>query len=91
MLLAGVGLATPLESRRTGLRTAGGIVLASVMVYTFWPVHHRFDTGFIDPSVRGEMIVSEFLKRNLPPSTILYANQNYPDFAYYTGTTEVMP
>jgi 4-amino-4-deoxy-L-arabinose transferase-like glycosyltransferase len=91
-LLAGVGLATLVESRRAALRTAGGIVLASAMVYTFWPVHHRFDTGFIDPSVSEEMTVSDFLKHNLPPTTILYANQNYPDFAYYTGmTVEALP
>ena len=87
LLLAGIGLSTLLEFRRIAARTAGGLVLAGALVFTFWPDHHRFDTGFFDPSVSEEMTVSEFLKHNLPQSTMLYANQNYPDFAYYSGMT----
>jgi len=84
LLLAGVGLGTLLESRNARLRTLGGLVLGCALLYNFWPVHHRFDTGFIDHAVSEEMTVSEFLKQNFPPSTVLYTNENYPDFAYYT-------
>jgi 4-amino-4-deoxy-L-arabinose transferase-like glycosyltransferase len=84
LLLAGVGLGTLLESRNATMRTVGGMVLGCALFYNFWPVHHCFDTGFIDHAVSEEMTVSEFLKHNFPPSTVLYTNENYPDFAYYT-------
>jgi 4-amino-4-deoxy-L-arabinose transferase-like glycosyltransferase len=87
LLLAGIGLSTLLELRRRAARTAGGLVLAGALLFTFWPDHHRFDTGFFDTTVSEEMTVSAFLKDNVPPSTVLYANQNYPDFAYYSGMT----
>ena len=83
LLLAGVGLSTLLEGRRTATRVAGSALLGAALVYCFWPVHHRFDSKFIDDSVSEEMTVSEFLRHNVAPTTVLYANQNYPDFAYY--------
>jgi 4-amino-4-deoxy-L-arabinose transferase-like glycosyltransferase len=85
LLLSGVGLSTLLMSRRNLLKKAGCALLAAALLVTIWPSHHRFDGGFIDHSVSNEMIVAQFLKDNLPSSTILYANQNYPDFAYYSG------
>jgi hypothetical protein len=84
LLLAGVGLSAFLESRNVTMRTVGGTVLGFALLSNFWPVHHRFDTGFIDHTVSEEMMVSEFLKHNFPPFTVLYTNENYPDFAYYT-------
>jgi 4-amino-4-deoxy-L-arabinose transferase-like glycosyltransferase len=84
LLLAGLGLSTLASSRKQLLRIAGVVVLTAAMLATFWPTRHRFDTGFFDPSVSDEMIVSEFLRQNLPPSTTLYTNINYPDFAYYS-------
>jgi hypothetical protein len=51
------------------------VVLAAAMLATFWPTHHRFDTGFFDPYVSEEMNVAEFLRQNLPPSTILYTGR----------------
>jgi len=84
LLLAGVGLGALIESRNAAMRTVGGMVLNCALVCNFWPIHHRFDTGFIDHSVSEEMIVSAFLKHNFPPSTVLYTNDNYPDYAYYT-------
>jgi hypothetical protein len=43
------------------------------------------ETGLVDHSVSEEMQVSEFLSRTVPAGTVLYANCNYPDFAYYTN------
>jgi len=31
------------------------------------------------------MGMSEYIKNNYPPETIVYTNQNYPVYAYYTG------
>jgi len=87
LLLAGVGLGTLLVGAGKAMKAAGGVALACALMVTFWPSHHRFDGGFIDHSVSDEMIVSEYLKANLPSSTVLYANLNYPDFAYYSGLT----
>lgn len=84
LLLAGVGLATIASSKKRSLRIAGVVVLTTAMLGTFWPTHHRFDTDFFDNSVSKEMELGEFLRQNLPPSTILYTNVNYPDIAYYS-------
>jgi 4-amino-4-deoxy-L-arabinose transferase-like glycosyltransferase len=101
LLLAGAGLAWLVEGAgfgrlagksRIAARTAGGAVLAGALLAAFWPIHHRFDTGFFDDSESEEMAVSRYLRQNLPPSTILYANLNYPDLAYYSGMkTEAIP
>ncbi len=82
-LLAGVGLSTLLEGSKLFTRIAGSALLALAFLSCFWPTRHRFDTGLIDYSESEEMTVSEFLKQNLPSSTVLYANRNYPDFEYY--------
>jgi 4-amino-4-deoxy-L-arabinose transferase-like glycosyltransferase len=89
LLLSGSGLSALLMSRRNVLKKAGYALLAGALIATIWPSHHRFDGGFIDRSVRNEMIVAQFLKDNLPSSTVLYANENYPDFAYYSGLTVI--
>jgi hypothetical protein len=92
LLLAGVGLSALVESPRTLVRRAGTIALVAGMLAALWPSHHRFDTGFFDPSESDEMEASEFLRRNVPASAALYANLNYPDFAWYTGmATTALP
>jgi 4-amino-4-deoxy-L-arabinose transferase-like glycosyltransferase len=83
-LLAGIGLSTLLKGRKTVARIAGTACLIGALSYGLWPVRHRFESGFIDHSVSEEMEVSDFLNRCVPPSTVLYTNMNYPDFAYYT-------
>ncbi|MGH9544797.1 MAG: ArnT family glycosyltransferase [Terriglobales bacterium] len=83
-LLAGVGLSSLLQGRRTIPRVAGIAFLAGTLAYAFWPIRHRFDSGFKDDSVSEEMEVSDFLNHSVSPSTVLYTNMNYPDFAYYT-------
>ena len=92
LLLAASGLALLLRPRQKSLRIAAAVVLASGLLIVCWPTHHRFDTGFIDPSVSEEMNVSAWLRGNLPATTILYTNQNYPDFAWYSGmNAEALP
>ncbi|MGD0347094.1 MAG: glycosyltransferase family 39 protein [Terracidiphilus sp.] len=89
LLLSGSGLSTLLMSGKNVLKKAGYALLAGALIVTVWPSHHRFDGGFIDRSVSNEMIVAQFLKDSLPSSTVLYANENYPDFAYYSGLTVI--
>jgi hypothetical protein len=85
LLLAGIGLSSLLKNRRAAVNTACGIALSCALLLTFWPDRHRFDNGFIDHSESNEMIVAQYLKQNLPSTTVLYTNKNYPDFAYYSG------
>ena len=87
LLLAGAGLGWLLKSGQKTMKLTGALLLAAAAIAAFWPSLHRFDTGFIDHSVSNEMIVARYLRDNLPASTILYANANYPDFAYYSGFT----
>jgi 4-amino-4-deoxy-L-arabinose transferase-like glycosyltransferase len=84
-LLAGIGLSVLVKGRRRSARVAGSIVLGCALIYTFLPLRHRMETGLVDHSVSEEMQVSEFLSRTVPAGTVLYANCNYPDFAYYTN------
>lgn len=85
LLLAGVGLSETVLRARGRSRAVLAAALAVAMLATFWPIRHRFDGPFFDPSESDEMIVAGFLRQNLSASTLLYANQNYPDFAYYSG------
>lgn len=84
-LLAGVGLGWLVEGHRRVARMGGAVALVALLIAGFWPVGQRFDSGFIDPTVSEEMTVSDFLQHTFSASTLLYANQNYPDFAYYSG------
>lgn len=91
-LLAGIGLATLLKGRRTWTRVGGRVVLVGALCWSFWPIWHRFETGFIDHNESEEMRVSEFLKQTTAPGTLIYANLSYPDFAYYADRkVEVLP
>jgi len=84
-LLAGIGLATVLRSSKAGGRIAGTVLLTSALAYTFAPSLERFESPLIDNEVSEEMKVAEFLSKYVPRDTVLYANYNYPLFAYYTN------
>jgi len=84
-LLAGVGLSTVLKGRQTASRIAGTFLLVGALVYTFLPVRERFESSLVDNEVSEEMQVSDFLNKSVPPGTVLYANYNYPVFAYLTN------
>ena len=84
-LLAGIGLSVLLRGRQKAVRVAGTVLLVMALIYTFLPVRERFESSFIDDEVSEEMRVSDFLTRSVPPDTVLYANFNYPVFAYYTN------
>jgi hypothetical protein len=91
-LLAGAGLSILLDWRRKQFRWAWGAALAGAFLFTFWPDKERFEAGFIDREVSGEMQVSDYLNQHAPPGTVLYTNVSYPDFAYYTNfETRVLP
>jgi 4-amino-4-deoxy-L-arabinose transferase-like glycosyltransferase len=85
LLLAGLGLETLTTFANQRLRWAGRLVLAMALLVVLWPAHHRFDDGFMDDSVSDEMTLAGWLQTNVHPDAILYANQNYPDIAYYSG------
>ena len=83
-LLAGIGLSGVVTELRGGARVAAVAAVGCALVWTFAPLRHRFDEGFIDRSVSEEMEVAEYLNGSVRPGTVVYANSNYPDFAYYT-------
>ena len=87
LLLAGLGLETLTVSANRRLRWAGRAVLFAALFMAFWPTHYRFDGGFIDGSASEEMTLGVWLKRNIHPKVAIYANQNFPDIAYYSGFT----
>jgi 4-amino-4-deoxy-L-arabinose transferase-like glycosyltransferase len=84
-LLAGIGLSTVLKGRQKASRLAGTFLLVGALVYTFLPVRERFESSFVDNEVSEEMQVSDFLNHSVPPGMVLYANYNYPVFAYLTN------
>ncbi len=85
LLLAGMGLGELLKRRQVAMRIASSALLASALLLVFWPDRHIFNSSFFDHKVSEEMTVAEFLNRSVPSTTVLYINQNYPDFAYYTN------
>ena len=84
-LLAGIGLSLLTKGRQKGVRVAGTVFLVGALAYTFLPLRERFGLPFVYDGVSEEMQVSDFLTHNVPPTTVLYSNFNYPVFAYYTN------
>ena len=84
-LLAGIGLTVLLRGRQRAVRVAGTILLVGALAYTFLPIRERFESPLVDDEVSEEMRASDFLTHSVPPDTVLYANFNYPVFAYYTN------
>lgn len=85
LLLAGSGLGSLRQLRRRASRAAGGVLLMGALFYTVLPTAERLDSPFFDTEVSEEMQVSDFLSHSVSPGTVLYANFNYPVFAYYTN------
>jgi 4-amino-4-deoxy-L-arabinose transferase-like glycosyltransferase len=86
LLLAGSGLSVLVKGRRKALRSAGAVLLAAALAYTFLPtIDNLFETPFINDEVTDQMEVSDYLSRSLPPSAVLYSVVDYPVFAYYTN------
>jgi 4-amino-4-deoxy-L-arabinose transferase-like glycosyltransferase len=84
-LLAGSGLSVLVKGRRKALHYAGAVLLAGALAASFLPTMRILQSPFMDDEVTDQMAVSDFLSRNLPPATVLYANLDYPVFAYYTN------
>jgi hypothetical protein len=85
LLLAGTGLSVLVKSRQRALRFAGAALLTGALGATFLPTIQVVQSPFIDHDAADEITASDFLTRNLPPSTVLYSTNNYPVFAYYTN------
>ena len=85
LLLAGSGLSVLLRGRGMMVRTAGIAMLAGSLLYTFLFSFARLRSPLINEENSEEMDVANFLNITVPPGTVLYANFNYPVFAYYTN------
>jgi 4-amino-4-deoxy-L-arabinose transferase-like glycosyltransferase len=83
-ILAGAGLGVLLERRTVVVRSSGAAILAAALTVSFLPLRHRLHSSFIQHDVSDEMLLSEFMDKNLPPSTIVYSNFNYPDYGFYS-------
>jgi len=61
-----------------------GLIL--ITVFSFQASFERINEPFINPKITTEEYeVSEFInKLNMPKENVIYANHNYPVFAYYT-------
>lgn len=84
-LLSARGWDGLLSAGRLYRRVAATVLLALAMVYTFLPTAQRFREPFIEPWISEEKKVADFLSQQATEASILYANFNYPVFAYYTG------
>jgi 4-amino-4-deoxy-L-arabinose transferase-like glycosyltransferase len=85
LLLAGSGLTLFCTLPRKPFRTAGAMLVAALLAFTFVPLQERFRSPFINADNPEEMLASQFLQTRLPPQTTLYMNFNYPAFAFYTS------
>jgi hypothetical protein len=85
LLLAGVGLSWPASGTKRPARIAGAALVGVLMIAACWMSFERLRGPFVDRSESEEMVVGEYLKSSLPPTAIVYANLDYPDFAYYSG------
>ena len=85
LLLAGSGLALLCTLPHRRLRPAGALLVVLLLVFTFLPDRERLNEPFIHPGAPQEMLASEFLQSDLPNTTDLYMNFNFPAFAFYTN------
>jgi 4-amino-4-deoxy-L-arabinose transferase-like glycosyltransferase len=85
LLLAGSGLALLCGLPHRLLRQAGALVVAVLLVFTFLPDRDRFNQPVIHPGAPQELLASEFIQSELPDTTGLYLNFNFPAFAFYTN------
>lgn len=83
-LLAGRGLSLLVLMPGRAGRSAGMVVLAALMAYTFAPDLRRFREPLVSPFVSEEKQAADFLDQTAKPGTNLYTNFNYPVFGYYT-------
>jgi 4-amino-4-deoxy-L-arabinose transferase-like glycosyltransferase len=85
LLLAGSGLALCCTSLRRPFRRVGALLVAALLVFTFFPLRERLSGPFVDRGEPVEMLASQYLQASLPRRTILYMSFNYPAFAFYTA------
>lgn len=85
LLLAGYGLAQMVSFRKFALRAAGAAVLIGALAYTSAPAFARLREPLVSSYVSEEKAAADYLKGVAAKSAVLYANFNYPVFAYYTG------
>jgi len=84
LLLAASGLSL-LTTGRKAVRLPGAVFLVAALAYTFLPTMRLVQSPFFNHGTSGEMQVSDYLNQAFPPATVLYATDNYPDYAYYTN------
>jgi 4-amino-4-deoxy-L-arabinose transferase-like glycosyltransferase len=84
-LLSGRGLAVLTTGQSKLTHAAGIVILVLTLGYSFAPILGRFKHPFIEPYISEEKRVADYLNEvDAKRFGAIYANYNYPVFAYYT-------
>lgn len=83
LMLAGLGLSR-LVSISGKMRIVGASILVLALGAAFSPDRARFSSHLINPETSDELLLSDFLEKTIPRPAVIYTNENYPVFAYYT-------
>ena len=59
-------------------------IIAGIFFISFQPVFSVFSLPFVNVSETDEMKLSEHIKNKYSENAVIYSNQNYPVYAYYT-------
>ncbi len=88
-LLSGLGWQALLRSRPALVRACGLAMLVAAIGMCFWTDSMRFRSNFVSHDTNEEMDVSQWIRQHASATTVLYASNSFPDFAYYSGLTTV--
>ena len=65
------------------------LIISSPFISLFILNYLGIDFHFIDRTKSEQVIVSEYIRGNLPEGCVVYSNYNYPVIAYYSGKKTV--
>jgi len=73
-----------LEAGGRGSKAVSFAVIAGLFFISFLPVFSVLSLPFINVSKTDEMALSDYVKNKYSQDVVIYANENYPVYAYYT-------
>lgn len=73
-----------LETGGKKIKGASLIIIAGILFFSFQPVFSGLNVPFINTSSTDEMEISEYINDKYSQDAVIYSNQNYPVYAYYT-------
>ncbi len=85
LLLASTGLVSLTETKNRFRNYVILGIIAIIVVLSIYSSFEKISTPFQNTYSTEEMQVSQYIKSEYPTNTIIYSNDNYPVFAYYTG------